>query len=209
MLKRLDRMPLASAAKANTSKVHHASCIIPRCLQELSPSADRQFFVSRAARSHFLFSLFYSPSLVYFTMKIEWASHFRSDGSKRKPPPSVMHGWLAKMRGTLLGNEALRTKGMQEMRAARHYKKSSPKRPQRKSVDRRDTGSSALFGALNPKPRPVGRGTQYRQTSSHRVVGQPPRRSSHNSSSRPSGSRQASLPTRSPRATPQRRHTGR
>ncbi|KAJ7929970.1 hypothetical protein B0H13DRAFT_1595843, partial [Mycena leptocephala] len=90
---------------------------------------------------------------------------FRSDGSRRQPPPSVMHGWLAKMRGTLLGNEALRSKGMQEMRAARHYKKSKRLHPKRKSVDRRDTGSSALFGTLNPKPRPVTRGTQYRSTS--------------------------------------------
>ncbi|KAJ7044536.1 hypothetical protein C8F04DRAFT_1068677 [Mycena alexandri] len=138
-------------------------------------------------------------------MKIEWASHFRSDGSRRKPPPSTMHGWLAKMRGTLLGNEALRTRGMQEMRAARYYKKAKRSQPKRKTVDRRDTGSSALFGTLNPKPRPVARGTQYRQSSSHRLVGSPPRRSSHQSSSnrRPSGSRQSSLPT------PKRRHSGR
>lgn len=37
-------------------------------------------------------------------------SQFRADGSRRKPPPSTMHGWLAKMRGTLLGNETLRSK---------------------------------------------------------------------------------------------------
>jgi hypothetical protein len=37
-------------------------------------------------------------------------AQFRSDGSRRKPPPSTMHGWLAKMRGTLLGNEDLRSK---------------------------------------------------------------------------------------------------
>ncbi|KAJ7180292.1 hypothetical protein C8R43DRAFT_1229881 [Mycena crocata] len=80
-------------------------------------------------------------------MKIEWASHFRSDGSKRKPPPSVMHGWLAKMRGTLLGNEELRSKGMREMRDARHYKKAKRSAPKRKTVDRRNTGSSALFGS--------------------------------------------------------------
>ncbi|GLB33988.1 hypothetical protein LshimejAT787_0108720 [Lyophyllum shimeji] len=56
-------------------------------------------------------------------MKIEWASSFRADGSRRKPPPSTVHGWLAKMRGTLLGNETLRTKGMREMQAARIYKR--------------------------------------------------------------------------------------
>ncbi|KAJ7843001.1 hypothetical protein B0H14DRAFT_2359250, partial [Mycena olivaceomarginata] len=32
---------------------------------------------------------------------------FRRDGSRRKPIPYVMHGWLAKMRRTLLGNEEL------------------------------------------------------------------------------------------------------
>ncbi|KAJ7682600.1 hypothetical protein DFH06DRAFT_1161606 [Mycena polygramma] len=135
-------------------------------------------------------------------MKIEWASHFRSDGSRRKPPPSVMHGWLAKMRGTLLGNESLRTKGMQEMRAARHYKKAKRTQSKRRppAPKRRDTGSSALFGSLNPKPRPVARGTQYRQSSTHRVVGQPARRPSHQSS-RQSSSRR--LPT------PQRRTSGR
>ena len=35
---------------------------------------------------------------------------FRPDGSRRTPPPSTMHGWLAKMRGTLLGDEDLRTR---------------------------------------------------------------------------------------------------
>jgi hypothetical protein len=34
----------------------------------------------------------------------------RRDGSIRPPRPSTMHGWLAKMRGTLLGNERLRNK---------------------------------------------------------------------------------------------------
>ncbi|PPQ77441.1 hypothetical protein CVT25_011023 [Psilocybe cyanescens] len=29
-----------------------------------------------------------------------------------------MHGWLAKMRGTLIGNEELRSRGMREMKAA-------------------------------------------------------------------------------------------
>ncbi|KAJ7094582.1 hypothetical protein B0H15DRAFT_128971 [Mycena belliarum] len=157
-------------------------------------------------------------------MKIEWASHFRSDGTRRKPPPSVMHGWLAKLRGTLIGNEELRTKGMQEMRAARSYSKSKAQRPKRKSIARRDTGSSALFGSLKPKPRPVGRGTQHRQTSTHRVVGQPPRRPSHSSprpsyvsprpsynSARRSGSRQASGAgnRQGSHPTPQRRQSGR
>lgn len=63
-------------------------------------------------------------------MKIEWASSFRSDGTRCKPPPSTMHGWLAKMRGTLLGDEDLRSKGMKEMRDARAYKAARRKRQQ-------------------------------------------------------------------------------
>ncbi|KAF7355488.1 hypothetical protein MSAN_01465700 [Mycena sanguinolenta] len=145
-------------------------------------------------------------------MKIEWASHFRSDGSRRRPPPSTMHGWLAKWRGTLSGNEELRSKGMREMRDARAYKqrKRSQPKPKRRTVDRRNTGSSALFGSLSPKPRPAARAPQYRSSSAHRAVARPPPRKSSQHSSRhstpttrrPTGSRQSSHPT------PQRRHTG-
>ncbi|KAJ7228465.1 hypothetical protein GGX14DRAFT_413286, partial [Mycena pura] len=113
-------------------------------------------------------------------MKIEWPSHFRSDGSRRKPPPSVMHGWLAKMRGTLLGNEELRSKGMAEMRDAQRNKRKISTHLRHKSVGQRNTHPPALFGTLSPKPRPVpvGRGSQYRQNSSQRIVGQPPRQHS-------------------------------
>ncbi|KAK0231006.1 hypothetical protein IW262DRAFT_1453926 [Armillaria fumosa] len=56
-------------------------------------------------------------------MKIEWAADFHRDGSRRRHPiPNTMHGWLAKMRGTLMGDEKLRSKGMREMKAAREYK---------------------------------------------------------------------------------------
>ncbi|KAF7301860.1 hypothetical protein MIND_00751900 [Mycena indigotica] len=147
-------------------------------------------------------------------MKIEWASHFRSDGSRRKPPPSTMHGWLAKMRGTLLGNEELRSKGMKEMQDARYHKKVKSQRSQRRPAPpaRRDTGSSALFGTLNPKPRPVGRGTPIRSSSGQHAMA--PRRPSQQSTPRrdPSGPgtrRPSSVPTPQRRATPQRRHTGR
>ncbi|KAF8238867.1 hypothetical protein L208DRAFT_1354764 [Tricholoma matsutake] len=70
---------------------------------------------------------------------IEWASSFRKDGSRRRPPPSTMHGWLAKMRGTLLGDETLRSKGMQEMREA------SAVRMHRKARERQVQGSRTLF----------------------------------------------------------------
>ncbi|KAK1233304.1 hypothetical protein PQX77_003530 [Marasmius sp. AFHP31] len=75
-------------------------------------------------------------------MKIEWATeaYYHRDGSLRKQPlPSVMHGWLAKMRGTLLGDEQLRTRGIKEMKAARSYQK------QKKALE-----------ARRPKPRSAG-----------------------------------------------------
>ncbi|KAJ7904713.1 hypothetical protein B0H14DRAFT_2664075 [Mycena olivaceomarginata] len=122
-----------------------------------------------------------------------------------------MHGWLAKMRGTLLGNEDLRSKGMREMRDARAYKRAKRSSPStRKPVARRDPGPSAVFGSLNPKPRPVARGTQYRSTSSHRVVGRPPPRRPSQQSSHPSNSRRPSGASRqSSHPTPQRRQSGR
>ena len=58
-------------------------------------------------------------------MKIEWSSNvgdmnvnavdlieiqFTPDGRRRIPPPSTIHGWLAKWRGTLTGNEILRNR---------------------------------------------------------------------------------------------------
>ncbi|KAF5363969.1 hypothetical protein D9756_000398 [Leucocoprinus leucothites] len=56
-------------------------------------------------------------------MKIEWASNFTPDGRRRTPPPSTIHGWLAKWRGTLSGNEVLRSRGMAEMRKAAAHRR--------------------------------------------------------------------------------------
>jgi hypothetical protein len=35
---------------------------------------------------------------------------FASDGRRRQPPPSTIHGWLAKWRGTFIGSEHVRNK---------------------------------------------------------------------------------------------------
>ncbi|KIM46366.1 hypothetical protein M413DRAFT_441460, partial [Hebeloma cylindrosporum] len=78
-------------------------------------------------------------------MKIEWASHFNPDGTRRTPPASTMHGWLAKMRGTLLGDEELRSKGMREMKRAREDRKyNARKKRQQRSTN---TGKS-IFSFL-------------------------------------------------------------
>ncbi|KAF8969467.1 hypothetical protein BDZ97DRAFT_246303 [Flammula alnicola] len=134
-------------------------------------------------------------------MRIEWASHFNPDGTRRRPPPSTMHGWLAKMRGTLIGDEELRSRGMREMReaaSARKYKQYSAQ-----------TGKSMFsflgFGSSGQKQQPrklQQRGTQSRrptyESTNSRSSRRPPRRSSgtsHRSSQRPPSSRQQSYST--------------
>ncbi|KAF4601149.1 hypothetical protein EYR38_005799 [Pleurotus pulmonarius] len=54
-------------------------------------------------------------------MKIEWTSaQYHPDGTpRRRPLASTMHGWLTKLRGTLLDDEKTRWKGIQEMKEAR------------------------------------------------------------------------------------------
>ncbi|KIK67936.1 hypothetical protein GYMLUDRAFT_36744 [Collybiopsis luxurians FD-317 M1] len=106
-----------------------------------------------------------------------------------------MHGWLAKMRGTLIGNEKLRSQGMQEMRAAKAFKKQKtqmkssrgfslfgsrqkPQPPQRKS------SSGGTRGGSSRHSRPALR----HHSSSHRLVGQSSRRGTgHSRGSRPTG----------------------
>ncbi|KAJ3756452.1 hypothetical protein EV360DRAFT_71984 [Lentinula raphanica] len=79
-------------------------------------------------------------------MKIEWASDFHRDGSRRRHPiPSTMHGWLAKMRGTLIGNETLRSQGIQEMKAAKRRKQAAKARAQ---------SSKGRFSFFARKPAP-------------------------------------------------------
>ncbi|KAF9057972.1 hypothetical protein BJ165DRAFT_96292 [Panaeolus papilionaceus] len=80
-------------------------------------------------------------------MKIEWASSFLSDGTRIQPPPSKMHGWMVKMRGTLLGNE----KGMREMQRAQKERKRwdewrARQEKYRGGQEPKNKGILALFG---------------------------------------------------------------
>ncbi|KAK0498568.1 hypothetical protein EDD18DRAFT_93438 [Armillaria luteobubalina] len=109
-------------------------------------------------------------------MKIEWAADFHRDGSRRKHPiPNTMHGWLAKMRGTLIGDEKLRSKGMREMKQAREYKRVQARR-------KKQPGGflASLFGRKSPPSR-TGSGTRGQprvrhRVSAHRLVGHTPQR---------------------------------
>ncbi|KDR83935.1 hypothetical protein GALMADRAFT_236438 [Galerina marginata CBS 339.88] len=106
-------------------------------------------------------------------MRIEWASHFHPDGRKRTPPPSTMHGWLAKMRGTLLGNEELRSKGMREMRAAKSESKrqaAKKKQQQYSTHTGKSTFSFLGFGKSSKSGQPTRhlQSKRYHSTNSHR-----------------------------------------
>ncbi|KAG7096755.1 hypothetical protein E1B28_004167 [Marasmius oreades] len=122
-------------------------------------------------------------------MKIEWTSdaYFHHDGTRRKVPlPSVMHGWLAKMRGTLLGDEDLRTRGIREMRAAAKCQAFRKENEARRSRPSRSRGFFSIFRAAHrQRPRRSNtklsreRPTLHRSNhSSRRAVGPAPRRDS-------------------------------
>ncbi|TEB35772.1 hypothetical protein FA13DRAFT_1728627 [Coprinellus micaceus] len=155
-------------------------------------------------------------------MKIEWSNEFRSDGTMRRPPPNSLHGWLAKMRGTLLGDEALRSRGIREMADAKRYKE---KRQQAAKSSTKPILGGMIYSA-EPRPIPTRRSTQksvqsQRLTKDKRSASySTSRRPSHHSksSSRPrtnqrsasSKSLPGARPTRTDsRPTPQRRETTR
>ncbi|CAA7260026.1 unnamed protein product [Cyclocybe aegerita] len=126
------------------------------------------------------------PRWFFHSVDYKLSSSFRSDGSRRKPPPSAMHGWLAKMRGTLIGNEDLRSKGIREMRdagARKRYVKEKAQRSQsgslfsflslRKNKDKRQPARLSRrpqgTGPSRPSPRPAN------TTHGSRAVRPPPR----------------------------------
>ncbi|KAJ3736537.1 hypothetical protein DFJ43DRAFT_1150243 [Lentinula guzmanii] len=160
-------------------------------------------------------------------MKIEWASDFHRDGSRRsRPIASTMHGWLAKMRGTLIGNEELRSRGMREMKDAKAYRR------HRKVAKSKGKSSGQGFSLFGRKPTPqrtnsgnVTRGhhgggggsrpaLRQHGSGSHRLVGQTPRRGSGTQSrgsktpARPGPSRRTTT-TSQRRGTTTRRPSGR
>ncbi|TRM68122.1 hypothetical protein BD626DRAFT_581045 [Schizophyllum amplum] len=170
---------------------------------------------------------------MFSNITIEWDAHFHSDGTRRKngPPPSKMHGWLAKMRGTISGNEQLRTKGMREMAHANARNKAlrERKRKQQGSVLSRWFGNPSR-PARKSSHRSGGGGTSRRQSgasahrhhSQRRIEAAPPQRRPSQAATpqrRPSQAnsppqRRASQPTpvrqasaSRPRATPRRSNT--
>ncbi|KAH6915070.1 hypothetical protein BKA70DRAFT_1257887 [Coprinopsis sp. MPI-PUGE-AT-0042] len=134
-------------------------------------------------------------------MKIDWSSDYRPDGSARRPPPNTLHGWLAKMRGTLAGNEDLRTRGMREMRAARQYKEQQRERAKKA----RGNGILGLFVTKDePKSSSGKSNPQRRLTREDRSMSYSSKKSVRSSSSRrpPPSRRGTTQSTRSTKSMP-------
>ncbi|KAA1466691.1 hypothetical protein DENSPDRAFT_890375 [Dentipellis sp. KUC8613] len=94
-------------------------------------------------------------------LAIEWDA----DAARRrhKPKASTIHGWLCKMRGTLMGNESVRREGryeMKEARAIRAYRK------QRSQQQKKQAGGFSLFGLGGGSSRPRSRGGSKRHVVS-------------------------------------------
>lgn len=91
-------------------------------------------------------------------IEIEWDSEkdIRSDGTKRpySSKASTIHGWVTKMRGTLVGNERTRWKGIKEMKTAkaiRQYKRQRAK--ERRARGQKQGGGLFSFLGLGSKKR--------------------------------------------------------
>ncbi|KIM91094.1 hypothetical protein PILCRDRAFT_1300 [Piloderma croceum F 1598] len=91
-------------------------------------------------------------------INVEWESSVIQHGRNRgKLKSSTVHGWLVKMRGTLVGDEKMRWRGIQEMKSAsRHRERNASTPPSRRSTGNRKKSSgggifSSLFGSATKR----------------------------------------------------------
>ncbi|KAH8106040.1 hypothetical protein BXZ70DRAFT_917899 [Cristinia sonorae] len=76
-------------------------------------------------------------------IEIEWDSHLDERTRRRHPyhrKNSTIHGWVTKIRGTITGNERIRSSGIEEMRRAR-----SERRRRAKQSEERGQSSWRIF----------------------------------------------------------------
>jgi len=128
--------------------------------------------------------------------EIVWES-YHSDGRLRNTPlPSTIHGWLTKMRGTLLDNEKMRSEGIKEMKQAavvHSHRQKAAAELKKRNLARREAGKPPLqplakqpllrLSFLRNKPKPIDSrlvATARKSPSSHTH-----KRKAASSSSRP------------------------
>jgi len=147
---------------------------------------------------------------------VVWES-YHSDGRPRNTPlPSTVHGWLTKMRGTLLDNETVRYQGIKEMKQAAavrvHRQKEEAERKLR-DLARVKAGRAPLkppakqpwlrLSFMRNRPKPIARGstrpsaTTRKSSSSHTQKRKHPSSSSRPRHTSTSGNRTTKRPATS------------
>ncbi|KAI0346790.1 hypothetical protein BDW22DRAFT_1351067 [Trametopsis cervina] len=104
-------------------------------------------------------------------VEVDWHTErdIRRDGSIRpyNQKYSTIHGWVTKLRGTLLDNETVRREGIREMRAAkavRQWKKKNP--PSKRKAGGSSSGGGVFsFLGLGSKKRSSSRAVVKRDSS--------------------------------------------
>ncbi|KAI0952320.1 hypothetical protein AcV7_008167 [Taiwanofungus camphoratus] len=92
---------------------------------------------------------------------IEWESPDKY-GRRRRPKASTVHGWVTKLRGTLTGNERVRSRGIREMREASIVREYYRKRDAKRRAQERKGCSGILSLFSSPKKR-RSRGQSHRR----------------------------------------------
>jgi hypothetical protein len=157
--------------------------------------------------------------------KVTWKSHeYHPDGRPRsRLPASSVHGWLIKWRGTFSGDEALRTRGMREMREAsairnrthntdgrKMTRSSSPPKPSAPPARAEPARGRSMPPPAKDRPTPTrtrtlpsgsSRGTPSRSATLNKTS--PSRKDSMSAGVRSSSTRNSSRPPPSSSSRPQ------
>lgn len=143
---------------------------------------------------------------MFFCLQV--IQHGRHRGKLRS---STVHGWLVKMRGTIVGDEKMRWRGIEEMKSASRHRQrnaSSPPPPPRRNTSSRKGSSGGMFSSLfGTTKKPSGRGGKGRHGG-----GRAPRRAQtmpvKRIDNRPHASRRPSANSRRPSANSRRPSQG-
>jgi len=128
-------------------------------------------------------------------INVEWESsviqHGRHQGMLKS---STVHGWLVKMRGTLIGDEKMRWRGIQEMKSASRRRERKAASPPHRSGSRKKSSDGSVFSLFGStkksSSRHGGRSRHGGSRAPRRSQSMPVKRTDNRSASgsrRPSG----------------------
>ncbi|KAF9651134.1 hypothetical protein BDM02DRAFT_3111176 [Thelephora ganbajun] len=115
--------------------------------------------------------------------EIVWESYHSGGRPRNTPLPSTIHGWLTKMRGTLLDNETIRYRGIKEMKqaaAVRILRQKEEAERKLRNLARANAGRSPLqpvgkqpwlrLSFLRNRPKPIARGSTRPVATTRRLI---------------------------------------